>query len=162
MVGERLRALLRHYPTGITIVTVRGPDGPYGLTVNAFMSLSMNPPSVVVSLQREGRTASVLRKAGTYAVNLLGVGQASWVWTFADPRRPMSQRFEGIRWEERDSWIVLPDSLGSILVRVTDRWVFHDHELFAGAVEEVLLFDVERAPLIYWNREVWHGPGRRD
>ncbi len=162
MRGEALRELLRHYPTGVTVVTVHGSDGPYGLTVNAFMSLSMDPPSVVVSLQREGRTARALRETGFYAVNILGSGQESLVWTFADPQRSMPERFASTRWERDRSWIVLPDSVGTILVRVTHRWDVHDHELFAGVVEDVRFWNPDRPPLLYLYRKVLRGPNRGD
>lgn len=158
---ENLKAVLRHYPTGITVVTVLSPEGvPYGLTVNAFMSLSMNPPSVVVSLNREGRTAAVLEQTGRYAVNLLGEGQEDLVWRFADPRRTMAERFESVATEIRDGWVVLPDSMGVIRAVVRERVPVYDHVLFVGEVEEARLLHPERRPLIYWNREIFRGPDR--
>jgi len=158
---EDLKAVLRHYPTGITVVTVLSPEGmPYGLTVNAFMSLSMNPPSVVVSLNREGRTATVLERTGRFAVNLLGEGQEALVWRFADPRRTMAERFEGVTTEIRDGWVILLESVGVIQAQVRERIPIYDHVLFVGEVEEAGLLHPERSPLIYWKREVFRGPDR--
>lgn len=158
---DDLKAVLRHYPTGITVVTVLAPDGtPYGLTVNAFMSLSMAPPSVVVSLNREGRTARVLEEARKYAVNILGEGQEELVWRFADPRRSMEERFEGLTVDTQDGWVILPESVGVILADVREVLPVYDHILFVGKVMDARLLHPERLPLVYWNREVFRGPHR--
>ncbi len=161
MKADDLRTVLRHYPTGITVVTVLSEEGlPHGLTVNAFMSLSMQPPSVVVSLHREGRTARVLAKVGRFAVNVLGEGQEGWVWRFADPRRTMEERFEGVTTGIQEGWVILPESVGVIRAEVRERIPVYDHTLFVGEVVEARLLHPGKRPLLYWNREIFHGPDR--
>lgn len=158
---EDLKTVLRHYPTGVTVVTVLGEDGtPHGLTVNAFMSLSMAPPSVVVSLNREGRTARVLEESGAYAVNILGEGQEALVWRFADPRKSMEERFAGVNMEQSGRWVFLPDSVGIVAAEVREVIPIFDHLLFVGEVVEARLLHPERLPLVYWNREIFRGPHR--
>ena len=63
------------FATGVTVVTTSGPDGPYGATVNAFTSLSVDPPQVLVCLAQTSRTWAAVQEAGRFAVNILAADQ---------------------------------------------------------------------------------------
>jgi hypothetical protein len=69
---DRFRTLMRRFATGVTVVTCPGPDGPEGITVNAFTSVSLRPPQVLVCLDRRSRTLPTMLTAGRFAVNVLG------------------------------------------------------------------------------------------
>ena len=67
-----LRDAMGHFLTGVTIVTTRGVDQPYGLTVNSFNSVSLDPPLVLWSLDLVHDRADLFRKAGGFTVMLWG------------------------------------------------------------------------------------------
>ena len=64
------------FPTGVAVLTTRALDGtPHGLTVNAFCSLSLNPPLVLVAVDRASRLLEVFEKSGHFAINFLALAQ---------------------------------------------------------------------------------------
>lgn len=92
----RFRALMRRFATGVTVVTCPGPDGPEGITVNAFTSVSLRPPRVLVCLNRGSRTLRTIIAAERFAVNVLGWKQRELAARFADKTRTPAQRCAGI------------------------------------------------------------------
>ena len=83
MPGDELRALLREVPAAVSVVTVQVGDQPAGLTVDSFMSLSLQPPLVGVALRRHAALHELLRQAGVFAVSILASGQEQLAQHFA-------------------------------------------------------------------------------
>jgi 3-hydroxy-9,10-secoandrosta-1,3,5(10)-triene-9,17-dione monooxygenase reductase component len=132
---DRFRALMRRFATGVTMVTCPGPDGPEGVTVNAFASVSLSPPQVLVCLDRGSRTLRTILTAGRFAVNVLGWEQRELAARLADKTRTPAQRFTGIR----ESTLVtgspiVPDSLTVIDCLLAQVWPCGDHMLLVGGV----------------------------
>ena len=82
------RDAVGRFASGVTVVTTAGPDGPHGVTVNAFSSLSLDPPMVLVCLGTAGRSAGIIAAAGHFAVNILATGQQRIATWFAAKTRP--------------------------------------------------------------------------
>lgn len=82
------RDAVGRFASGVTVVTTAGPGGPHGVTVNAFSSLSLDPPMVLVCLSTAGRSAGIIAAAGHFAVNILATGQQRIANWFADRTRP--------------------------------------------------------------------------
>lgn len=146
---DRFRTLMRRFATGVTVVTCPGPDGPEGITVNAFTSVSLRPPQVLVCLDRGSRTLPTMLTAGRFAVNVLGWEQRELATRLADRTRTPAQRFAGIR----ESTLVtgspiVPDSLAVLDCLLAQVWPCGDHMLLVGdvvggsaeRVDEPLLF----------------------
>ena len=95
MTGElELRRILGRFATGVTVVTTLTPAGqPHGLTVNAFASLSLEPPQFIVCLKRQNRSYAAFLSASHFAVNVLAEGQIGLSRLFASDRE---HKFEGI------------------------------------------------------------------
>ena len=94
MTGEvELRRVLGHFATGVTVVTTMTAGQPYGLTVNAFASLSLDPAQVLVCLKRGSRSYAAFGGATHFAVNVLGEDQVSLSRLFASDRE---RKFEGL------------------------------------------------------------------
>src|SRR5436305_13177793 len=72
--AREFRDTLGQFPTGVAVVTAAGPDGPAGLTTNAFSSLSLDPPLIVVCFDHGSRTLAVVRETRRFAVNVLRAG----------------------------------------------------------------------------------------
>lgn len=85
------------FPTGVTVVTARGPEGePLGLTVNSFTSVSLDPPLVLVCIDHASASYDRLISAGSFAVNILSAGQLRLASRFAED--PSAGRFDGVGW----------------------------------------------------------------
>jgi flavin reductase (DIM6/NTAB) family NADH-FMN oxidoreductase RutF len=146
---DRFRTLMRRFATGVSVVTCPGPDGPEGITVNAFTSVSLRPPQVLVCLDRKSRTLPTILTARRFAVNVLGWEQRELATRLADRTRTPAQRFAGIGESTLVSGSpVVPDSLAVIDCLLAQVWPCGDHMLLVGdvvggsaeRVDEPLLF----------------------
>jgi flavin reductase (DIM6/NTAB) family NADH-FMN oxidoreductase RutF len=77
------RRALGCFPTGVTVVTTAGVDPPYGVTVNAFTSVSLTPPLVLVCLRHESSGLEAIERNGVFAVNVLSDRQEALSRRFA-------------------------------------------------------------------------------
>jgi flavin reductase (DIM6/NTAB) family NADH-FMN oxidoreductase RutF len=90
------------YPTGVTIVSTRDAAGaPLGLTVNAFTSVSLEPPLVLICIGRSSQSHDRLIASGTFAVSMLSETQGEVARRFA--RQPSEGRFDGVAWWQAPS-----------------------------------------------------------
>ena len=79
-----LRRVLSRFPTGVTVVGTRHrPDGVCGLTVNAFASVSLEPPLVLVCVDRSSNTHGCIEASGVFTVNILATGHEDLATSFA-------------------------------------------------------------------------------
>jgi flavin reductase len=92
------RTAMAAFATGVTVVTTTSPDGErYGMTVNAFASVSLDPLLLLVCLRDDSRGLELISGSGVFTVNVLGEGQQDLSRWFADPRRPAgSSAFDGL------------------------------------------------------------------
>ena len=145
---EQFRWVMGHFATGVTVVSSRASDGePVGLTVNAFTSVSLDPPLVLVCLHKNADGHDPILEAGHFGVSFLAEPQGEVALTFsqADP----DDRFPGLQ--------VKDGSLGSPLVegalawmecRVVDVHPGGDHSIVVGRVESCDAKDGD--PLIFF------------
>ena len=129
MPGDELRALLREVPAAVSVVTVQVGDQPAGLTVDSFMSLSLQPPLV---LRRHATLHELLREAGAFAISILASGQEHLAQHFARGVPPIAH-WTGIE--------TTPGELGAPLIEGALGWAecrlafereVGDHTLFVG------------------------------
>lgn len=73
--GRRFRDALGRFATGVTVVTAKGPDGPVGMTVNSFTSVSLDPPLVLWCPARASSRYAIFAAAQAWAVHVLGAEQ---------------------------------------------------------------------------------------
>lgn len=91
-----LRQVYGRFATGVTVVTVGGPD-PHGMTANSFTTVSLDPPLVLVCVEHNAVMRDALTGAGRFGVSVLGAGQAPIARYFADRGRPLGeQQFAGV------------------------------------------------------------------
>jgi flavin reductase (DIM6/NTAB) family NADH-FMN oxidoreductase RutF len=122
------------FPTGVTVVAARGTgDAPVGLTVNSLTSVSLDPPLVLVCIDREASCHDRLVEAGSFAVSILGTDQIDVARRFAED--PSEVRFDGVAWR--------PGVTGDPLVESCTAWIsctlesVHrggDHSILVGRV----------------------------
>ncbi|HYB79179.1 MAG TPA: flavin reductase family protein [Thermoplasmata archaeon] len=143
------RTLMARWPTGVTVVTARDGAMDAGLTVNAFLSVSLAPPSVLVSLTRDADTTPVIERTGTFAVNFLAADQRALSERFARAVAP-AEKFVGIPVHRGVTGVALLDAtLGAVECRVGSRVPMHDHVLFVGQVVHQEL-GREAPPLLFF------------
>lgn len=147
--GADFRRLMSRWPTGVSVVTTRREARDFGLTVNAFLSVALAPPTVLVSLTHDADTTPELEASGVFAVNLLAHDQRALSERFA-LTLPPAEKFHGLTVTRGATGApLLPDTLGAFEARVSRKLDVADHRLFVG---EVVRLHPGRAvaPLLYF------------
>jgi len=131
-VGLSLRSAMSCFPTGVTVVATRGADGqPVGLTVNSFTSVSLDPPLVLVCINRNATFHDSLIAAGGFTVSVLSQAQADIAARFATG--PSEERFHEVEWSPAPSGNpVLADSAAWLDCAVHDVVPAGDHSILVG------------------------------
>jgi flavin reductase (DIM6/NTAB) family NADH-FMN oxidoreductase RutF len=143
---DAFRAALARFPSGVTIVSVRGADGAdHGMTVSAFCSLSLDPPLVLACIERTATVLPHLRAAAMFGVSILAAGQDALSARFADQT---VERFEDVAFTRSAEGPALLDGAAAHLVcrRVTEH-AGGDHVILVGEVESAQVHGDE--PLLY-------------
>lgn len=143
-----LRDALGCFATGVTVVTCVGDDGvEFGLTVNSFTSVSLDPPLLLVCIAKRARCAAPLIEATHFAINVLQTGQQPASIRFSTPEE---DRFGATPWGTGETGApLLMDSLG---VFECERFGVHDggdHHILVGRVIRAR-FDAALDPLLYF------------
>jgi flavin reductase (DIM6/NTAB) family NADH-FMN oxidoreductase RutF len=134
----------------VVVVTTMTQAGPHGTTVSAFMSLSVNPPMIVVSLDCASELLARIRGVNRFGVNVLSHDQADIARSFARKARKGSEKFVGVRWA-LDHGMPRLDGTASWLSCWAARLVEGgDHVLVIGVVEAAEVAD--GLPLTYHAR----------
>lgn len=96
------RTVMSCFPTGVTVVATRDAGGqPLGLTVNSFTSVSLDPPLVLVCINRHANSHDPLLAGRGFTVSILSGAQADVAARFA--KRPSEGRFDGVAWRPAPS-----------------------------------------------------------
>ncbi len=120
-------------PTGVTIVTSAGPQGPAGATANAVTSLSLHPPLMLACLDRDSRTLTALRESGSFGVSVLAGGQAELARGFAS-KASHAEKWRQVPFAERAGVPVLEGAVAWVACRLRDLHDGGDHEIAVGEV----------------------------
>ena len=140
-------------PTGVTIVTSLDSDGtPRGLTCNAFSSVSVDPPLLLVCVDKRSATLGALRASGRFAVNFLASGRDAVATLFATKAE---DKFANIRWAPSRSGmpILIDDAIAYAVCSTVQEIESGDHYIFIGRVEEVQPPRPDDEPLVYFRRK---------
>jgi flavin reductase (DIM6/NTAB) family NADH-FMN oxidoreductase RutF len=141
--ARELRDVMGRFATGVTVVTTSHRDTIHGMTANAFLSVSLRPPLVLVSLGR-CRMTEMLPRSGRYGVSVLAADQEHFATHFAGQREsPVPPEFE---W--RGDIPLLAGSLAHVGCKVVDVHPAGDHVLWIGEVQHLHHRDGE--PLLFF------------
>ena len=152
--SDLFRAVMGHFVTGITVVTALEGERPFGITVNALSSVSLDPPLVMVALDRRRFLTPIVRAAGRYAVNILAEDQHALSDCFAGaPVEPGRLDFCGAVWHPGATGLPLLDgAIATLECTVVETFSAGDHELFIGEVDVLGSSDLDAMPLLYYRR----------
>ena len=149
-VAGAFRDAMRRFASTVSIVTVKNGDERHGTTATAVTSVSMDPPSMLVCVNRDSRLHGHLEASERFCVNLLHVDNLEASRLFASPV-PSAERFQCGDWQTHASSVpYLADAQASVFC-VKDKTVdYGSHTIFIGRVIDVRLRE-DVAPLLYQN-----------
>jgi flavin reductase (DIM6/NTAB) family NADH-FMN oxidoreductase RutF len=157
---ERLRRAMRAWTTGVAIITANHEGRQYGMTVNSFTSISLEPPLISVALRQLTHTHDLVVKSGRFAVTILAADQKELSDRFAGKLANIMDRFEGVQTEILPGLDapVFKNGLAYFHCRVVNSMQVGENTLF---VAEVVAAQGEGQgdPLVYHNRQYWRLTG---
>lgn len=146
--ADKFRAVMRNYATGVTVVTTQGVGGsPYGVTVTAFTSLSLDPLMVLVCLDRKLSGLELFEDFGRMGVNILAEGQEAASVFFSQPSTDRSE-FDYVQGE--NGLPLLADCLAWLECNIVESFPGGDHKILVGQVTNAVLRS-DRRPLLYYD-----------
>lgn len=152
-VTEGLKTAMRFFASGVTVITAGKGDARRGLTATAFSSVSMEPPTVLVCVNRTGQAHEAIEAAGHFCVNILCEDASDVAESFAGMTgKTGADQFDGFEWVKTD--IGAPAyafAQASIACRLEQAVVAGSHSIFIGEVTEVAV-NPDRKPLLHFNR----------
>ena len=150
--SEAYRDALRHFPAGVTLVTIKSGVAIHGLTVSAFASVSPDPPLITVIIDHRHYAHELLEQEGAvFAVNILRQDQVH-----------LSNRFA---WSQEDRFAVgdwttavtgapvLADALAWLDCQIYDRLNVGNNTIYVGEIQASAVPNPDDKPLAYWNRD---------
>ena len=151
------RRAMAHFATGVTIVTTVLNDTFYGLTVNSFCSVSLNPILVLISIDKSTRTYPILLQSRVFGVNILTEQQRYLSERFARKATSEGRSFDDIKLHTGETGVPLFDEgLAYLECRVVNEYEGGDHVLLLGQVinlRENMELDApgqEASPLLFF------------
>lgn len=142
---RELRRAFGRFATGVAIATTAGADGPVGLTINSFSSVSLEPPLVLWSLRKDASTVRDFLASEHYAINVLSVSQRALANRFASKE---ANKFHGVEASPgRTGAPLLRGCLAHFECRLTEAISCGDHHILLGEVEHA--WHREDQPLLF-------------
>ena len=130
--SKKQRKIMGQFATGVTVVTTGGAAGSHGLTANAVASLSLDPPLVLVAVEKRAHSLEYLKKNQCFAVNILRLDQEEISRRFATPG---PKDFVGVSTKTAVTAApILTDCLAFVDCRVVAILPGGDHEIFVGEI----------------------------
>jgi flavin reductase (DIM6/NTAB) family NADH-FMN oxidoreductase RutF len=139
------RAVMGRFTTGVTIISFLAAQRPAGMTANAFMSVSLDPPLVLTSIRTESRVNQIIGQDVRFGINILAEHQLDLCTHFAG-KGPLEREAPFIFQQDTP---LLAGSLAHFVVRTVNVIPAGDHLLYLGEVEYVKLGQ-QRKPLVFF------------
>ena len=147
---DEFKDALSRFASGVTVVSTKDANGKlHGITVSAFCSVSLEPPMVLICIEKTTVSHYAFEESGVFVVNILSASQSSTSERFAAPFEDKfkdTEFYPGI-----DGIPILKGALASLECRLTYSYHGGDHSIFVGQVENVITQDGD--PLVYFRGE---------
>lgn len=136
---SEFRRVLGHFPTGVTVVTAVDPEGPVGMAIGSFASVSLDPPLVMFCPAHTSASWARMKETDSFCVNILGDDQKEVCGVFAGKAE---DKFAGIEWTtEVTGSPLIPGSLAWIDCTLHAIHDGGDHDIVVGRVEALATAD---------------------
>jgi flavin reductase (DIM6/NTAB) family NADH-FMN oxidoreductase RutF len=149
--SDEFRGAMRHLTGGVSVITVGQGKDITGMTVTSVSSLSVDPPTLIVSINRESSSWPILKRQGFFGVNILAADQLDVAERFTGKGGLKgADRFAGAQWTTRISGVpLLAGALAAIDCEVEDIVERHSHAIVIGRVLDIQTSG-HTAALAYW------------
>ncbi|AZV45231.1 flavin reductase family protein [Peribacillus asahii] len=144
MDDRQFRTAMGRFATGVTVIATEVEGEAHGMTANAFMSVSLDPKLVVISIGEKAKILNKIKESGIFTVNILAADQQEMSMIFAGQIKDRQVEFGRL-----DNKPVLPGAIAQVACEVSAEHVEGDHTLFIGKVTDIHL--EEKEPLIFFN-----------
>lgn len=148
MMDQReFRNTLGHFATGVTVITTKNEGELVGLTANAFSSVSLDPPIILVCIDKKSSSMQALKKDAPFAVNILQKDQEDECWRFA---KRSIDKFEGASYTLSNEGVpLLKGNLATLECSVAEVIESGDHYIVTGDVKSTS-YDTQAEPLLFF------------
>jgi flavin reductase (DIM6/NTAB) family NADH-FMN oxidoreductase RutF len=132
LTSDEFREVISHFASGVTVITALAGDRPFGTTASAVTSLSLEPPMLLICMNKQSETGRAVAAAGHFAVNILGADQIDLARRFA---RKGGDKFDGVpvkpgRWGEP----LFDEALATLECSVAEQTAVATHYVFMAEV----------------------------
>ena len=145
MDDRQFRNAMGKFATGVTVVATEVDGNVHGMTANAFMSVSLSPKLVVISISEKAQMLGKLNQSGKFSVNILSSSQQELSIIFAGQQK----NHQEVKFDRLGEVPVLAGAVAQIACEVSAAHIEGDHTLFIGRVTDIHIEDYE--PLIYFS-----------
>ncbi|MEH7177118.1 flavin reductase family protein [Neobacillus vireti] len=145
MDDRQFRTAMGKFATGVTVIATELDGDVHGMTANAFMSVSLDPKLVVISIGEKARILEKIKQSKTFSVNILAADQQELSMIFAGQLKEHRE----VEFDRLDGKPVLKGAVAQIACEVSAEHLEGDHTLFIGRVTDIHLEDAE--PLIFYS-----------
>ena len=144
------RNVMGQFATGVTVVTVDA-DGPHGMTVNSFASVSLEPPLVLFNADKETNTHDLVAEAEHFAVNILSEEQ-QWISDrFAGEHHDLEEPFDDVPTTTAETGApIIEGTLAYIDCTLSETHPGGDHTIYVGEVQDLALEEATAKPLTFF------------
>ncbi|MFJ7952242.1 flavin reductase family protein [Lysinibacillus sp. NPDC096418] len=139
------RTAMGKFATGVTVITTNINGTIHGMTANAFMSVSLDPKLVVISIGEKATMLELIQQSGTFTVNILSKQQQEMSMLFAGQIKEERK----VNFGDLQGAPTIEGAIAQISCEVASAYIEGDHTLFIGRVKEILLEEGE--PLLFFN-----------
>jgi len=144
MEDRLFRSAMGKFATGVTVIVTEDDNNPHGMTANAFMSVSLDPKLIVISVKENARILPKINSSGTFSVNILNNEQEEISKIFAGQIKDQTVSFDYLT-----NIPVIPNAIAQITCLVSNTHIEGDHTLFIGKVQDIVVN--EGAPLLFFD-----------
>ena len=145
MDDRKFRTAMGKFATGVTVIATEVEGDVHGMTANAFMSVSLDPKLVVISIGEKAKILNKIKESKIFTVNILAADQQELSMIFAGQLKEHKE----VAFDRLDGKPVLAGAVAQIACEVSAEHVEGDHTLFIGKVTDIHLEDAE--PLLFYN-----------
>ncbi|MFJ7664058.1 flavin reductase family protein [Lysinibacillus sp. NPDC097162] len=145
MEDRLFRNAMGKFATGVTVITTNVNGTIHGMTANAFMSVSLDPKLVVISIGEKASMLEHIKQSGTFIVNILSAQQQELSMLFAGQIKEK----RNVNFSDLQGAPTIDGAIAQISCEVASTYVEGDHTLFIGSVKNIQLEEGE--PLLFFN-----------
>ena len=148
--NDTFKELMKRFASGVTLITF-DDDGKYsGLTVSSFCSLSMNPPLILICIDKNIHSHNSLKIGASFGVNICTSEQGKLAWDFANSNVDKNELILSLNHKITNNKVPLSDDcLASMECTIKEAYEGGDHTIFVGQIESGD-FNDKADPLVYY------------